>query len=55
MGPVKVLWDGNGVPQGVDRQTPVKTVPSRRTTYAGGKNAYQAQEILTFSRSQNYD
>ena len=22
----------------VDRQTPVKTVPSRRTTYAGGKN-----------------
>ena len=25
-------------PPGVDRQTPVKTVPSRRTTYAGGKN-----------------
>ena len=25
----------------VDRQTLVKTVPSRRTTYAGGKNCYQ--------------
>ena len=25
-----------GPPPPVDRQTPVKTVPSRRTTYAGG-------------------
>ena len=24
----------------VDRQTPVKTVPSRRTTYAGGNNKF---------------
>ena len=34
---------GEGVPDRtplppVDRQTPVKTVPSRRTTYTGGKN-----------------
>ena len=28
---------GYGYPPPVDRQTPVKTVPSRRTTYAGGK------------------
>ena len=27
---------GPGTPPPVDRQTPVKTVPSRRTTYAGG-------------------
>ena len=40
MGLVEVLWDGNGVTPlyPVDRQTPVKTVPSRRTTYAGGKH-----------------
>ena len=31
----KALWDMGTPP--VDRQTPVKTVPSRRTTYAGGK------------------
>ena len=37
MGPVEVLWEGNGVPPAVDRDTPVKTVPSRRSTYAGGK------------------
>ena len=29
-----------GTPIDVDRHTPVKTVPSRRTTYAGGKNAH---------------
>ena len=29
MGPVKVLWNGDGVPPGVDRHTPVKTLPSR--------------------------
>ena len=38
MGPVKVLWDGDGVtPPGVDRWAPVKTVPSHGTTYAGTK------------------
>ena len=44
MGPVEVLWDGDGVPPppGVDRQTLVKTVPSRRTTYALGKNVLSA-------------
>ena len=36
MGPVEVLWDGDEIPPPVNRQTPVKTVPSRRTTYAGG-------------------
>ena len=30
-------------PPPVDRQTPVKTVPSRRTTYAGGKNNLVSQ------------
>ena len=38
-GTSEVLWDGDGVnppPPGVDRHTPVKTVPFRRTTYAGG-------------------
>ena len=58
MGPVEVLWDGDGVPPewtwdqwkyyvmkmeyplppGVIRQMPVKTVPSRITTYADGKD-----------------
>ena len=28
MGPVEVLWDGDAPPPGVNRQTPVKTVPS---------------------------
>ena len=42
MGPVEVLWDGDGAPpSGEDRHTPVKTVPSGRTTYAGGKNAFK--------------
>ena len=37
MRPVEVLWDGDGVPPlDVDRHTPVKTVPFRRNTYAGG-------------------
>ena len=42
MGPVEV-WDGDGDGDGVppppcgQTHTPVKTVPSRRTTYAGGK------------------
>ena len=30
---------GPPLPPPVDRQTPVKTVPSRRTTYAGGNKA----------------
>ena len=35
--PPHLLWDGDGVLLlGVDRKTPAKTVPSRRTTYAGG-------------------
>ena len=29
-------WLADPPPPPVDRQTPVKTVPSRRTTYAGG-------------------
>ena len=33
------------LPQDVNRQTPVKTVPSRHTTYAGGK--YEPAVILT--------
>ena len=41
MGP-EVLWDGDGVnpppPPSTDRQKRVKTLPSRRTTYAGGKS-----------------
>ena len=32
------IWDLGHPPPDVNRQTPVKTVPSRRTTYAGGKN-----------------
>ena len=35
---MEVLWDRDGVLSIVNRQTPVKAVPSRRTTYAGGKN-----------------
>ena len=36
MGSVELLWDGDGVLHPpVNRQTPVKTVPYRRTTYAG--------------------
>ena len=49
MGPVEVLWDGDGVtppPPGVNRQTPVKTVPSRRTTYAGGNKTGHFHTIL---------
>ena len=30
------IWDLGTPPVNVNRQTPVKTVPSRRTTYAGG-------------------
>ena len=32
------IWTGYSPPPDVNRQTPVKTVPSRHTTYAGGKN-----------------
>ena len=31
---------------GVDRQTPVKTVPYRRTTYTVGKNARLQRETM---------
>ena len=35
MEPVEALWDGNGgIPTGVNRQTPVKPVPS--PSVAGG-------------------
>ena len=40
MGPVEVLWEGDWVPL-VDRQTPVKTVPSSCTTSVGGNNNRQ--------------
>ena len=44
MGPVEVLWDGDGVPPGCE-QMPVKTVPSRRTMYAGSNDvAYSVVE-----------
>ena len=44
MGPVEVLWDGDGVPpQGVDRHTSVKTVPPSRTTYAGGNSGKEVE------------
>ena len=29
MGPVELLWDADGVPPGMDEQTPVKTLLSR--------------------------
>ena len=41
-GGVPTLAEVGTHPPGVDRQTPVKTVPSRRTTYAGGNNNTQA-------------
>ena len=34
MGPVKVLWDGDGVPSGVDKQT--ETITFRHPSDAGG-------------------
>ena len=34
----------------VDRQTPVKTVPSRRTTYAGGNNCHHKCTCLLNTR-----
>ena len=34
-------------PSGVNRQTPVKTVPSRRTTYAGGNYRKLVKRVLT--------
>ena len=35
-----------GVPLGTNRQTPVKTVPSRRTTYAVGKNEMTTRSVI---------
>ena len=51
MGPVEVLWDGQGVPHPrVDRHIPVKTVPSRRITHACGNEfkryLYQILKML---------
>ena len=37
---LKYYGMGMGTPPGVNRQTPVKTVPSHRVTYAGGKNSH---------------
>ena len=34
-------------PPPVDRQTPVKTVPSRRTTYAGGNKTFRSKDAST--------
>ena len=56
MGPVEVLWDGDGVnpppppppPVWTDRLTPVKTV-SRCTTYAGGKKNVRLAAVLEWS------
>ena len=36
---------------GVDRQTPVKKVPSHRTTYAGGKNVKEKYRLWYFTHS----
>ena len=44
----KALWDMGTPPSGqTEGQTRVKTLPSRRTTYAGGKNELQSS-VLTF-------
>ena len=44
-------WDP---PRNVNRQTPVKTVPSRHTTYAGGNNRNliaQPRSLYTYTRT----
>ena len=45
---------GIWVPPPVDRQTPVKTVPSRRTTYAGGKKEVKCK-VIVVEVSVNYN
>ena len=51
-------WPGKPPPPGVNRLTPVKTVPSHRITYAGGNNANEIlylQVVLKFQRDQQLD
>ena len=40
-------------PPGVNRQTPVKTVPSRRTADAGGNNCYQVSKCQPVTPTWN--
>ena len=42
-------WLADPPPPHVDRQTPVKTVPSRRTTYAGGNEQLPPQRADSFA------
>ena len=48
---------GHPLPLGVDRQTPVKTLPSRHTTYAGGKQLqkeiFETSDVKSCSHSQS--
>ena len=48
---MEVLWDGDGVPPSphVNRQTPVKTVPSRRTTFVGGNDNFSLRYVDNFN------
>ena len=43
--PPPKIWDQVPPPRNVNKQTPVKTVPSRHTTYAGG-NKLDTNQIL---------
>ena len=57
MGPVEVLWDEDGIPLlWTDRrQTPVKTLPSRRTTYANGNNIIRKNNsVIHFPKSLHF-
>ena len=47
------LKAGSGPPLNVNRQTPVKTVPSRRTTYAGGNYVTRNTPIVDLYRRLN--
>ena len=53
---MEVLWDGDEItsPPYVDRETPVKTLPSRRTTYAGGNKYYNfmSHHVLCFKEQE---
>ena len=56
------FWPGRGrylprwvLPLGVDRQTPEKTIPSRRTTYAGGKNSKFGLKIVWEKIKEYFD
>ena len=48
---LEVLWDGDRVPPpppGVNRQTPLKTVPSRPTTYTDVKDSVAVDQFPAF-------